>query len=166
MTDPRRDPVAARAAALGRWGERSLIERWLDKIVLDRSGCWLWTGATDGHGYGQINVGGRPVKAYRLAYELLVGPIPAGFHIDHLCRVRLCVNAAHLEPVTVDENNRRSREAVGHHNALKAHCPRGHPYDERNTRIGRTACGGVGRWCRPCHIEANRRYLQRKAGIA
>jgi HNH endonuclease len=129
---------------------KPLEERFRAKVRVDEAtGCWLWTAATDGHGYGQINVAGVPVKAQRIAWVLYVGPIPDGLHIDHLCRVRLCVNPAHLEPVTAAENTRRQLAAIGHPNSRKTHCPRGHPYNAR-------------RGCTPCHTEASRRYRARQ----
>lgn len=70
----------------------------------DGSGCWIWTGALTTNGYGQVRWGDRTLRAYRLVYELLVGPIPDGLQLDHLCRNRRCVNPAHLEPVTQWEN--------------------------------------------------------------
>lgn len=83
------------------------LERWVDITP----GCWLWTGAKNWTGYGQrsVRVDGkvRTARAHRMAYELLVGPIPEGLTIDHLCRVRHCVNPDHLEPVTMKENARR-----------------------------------------------------------
>lgn len=78
--------------------------------------CWLWTGRIGKGGYGQMRVKptGRPfgvMPAHRLAYQLLVGPIPAGMTIDHLCRVKNCVRPEHLEPVTASENTKRRWEA-------------------------------------------------------
>ena len=71
---------------------------------VDRSGsCWLWLAATS-HGYGTFQSNGKLVRAHRYAYELLVGPIPGGLVIDHLCRTTACVNPEHLEPVTQREN--------------------------------------------------------------
>lgn len=74
--------------------------------------CWLWRGALDRHGYGRVGVGGtRTALAHRVAYMLAVGPIPDGFVLDHLCRIRACVNPAHLEPVTQVVNLERARAA-------------------------------------------------------
>lgn len=86
------------------------------------NGCWLWNGARTAAGYGWVRVNGESVAAHRWAYETLVGPIPDGLHIDHLCHTndltcrggdacphRPCVNPSHLEPVTNAENARRGR---------------------------------------------------------
>jgi hypothetical protein len=75
--------------------------------VLISDGCWVWTGTTDKDGYGVLGVDGRFVRAHRFAYELLVGPIPEGLELDHLCFNRPCVNPGDLEPVTTQENLRR-----------------------------------------------------------
>lgn len=83
--------------------------------------CWLWTGAKGREGgYGHFWVAGRKVAAHRFAYELLVGPIPDGLVLDHLCRETLCVRPSHLEPVTQAENTRR-----GLRGALKERCGSG-----------------------------------------
>lgn len=71
--------------------------------------CWEWIGARIAAGYGVFWNGRLNTYAHRFAYELLVGPIPAGLTIDHLCRNTSCVNPAHMEPVTRAENNRRTR---------------------------------------------------------
>jgi hypothetical protein len=72
--------------------------------------CWRWTACTS-NGYGRFSVKRQPVLAHRFAYELLVGPIPEGLELDHLCRNRWCVNPDHLEPVTHDENVRRANDS-------------------------------------------------------
>ena len=90
--------------------------------------------------------------AHRVAYELQVGPIPVGLQLDHLCRVRSCVNPAHLEPVTSAENTRRGLRA------MKTHCPQGHPYAGENLLIRPTGQ----RRCRTCHLAGKRAgYLKR-----
>lgn len=72
--------------------------------------CWLWTGSRVPLGYGQFNATTKaPTRAHRWAWEYLVGPIPEGMHLDHLCRNPPCVNPDHLEPVTPGENFRRSQ---------------------------------------------------------
>lgn len=84
-------------------------ERFWSKVTKTDT-CWLWAAASERNGYGAIREPGtgRMLYAHRLAYEWLVGPIPEGLHIDHLCNVRRCVNPSHLEAVTQQENNVRS----------------------------------------------------------
>ena len=122
------------------------------------TGCWLWTASDNGRGYGTFRVGEKMVRAHRYAYERWVGPIPKGLQLDHLCRVRCCVNPDHLEAVTCQENLLRG-ETVPAANAAKTHCPQGHEYNEENTYVylnGR-------RHCRTCQADANVRYRARKA---
>jgi hypothetical protein len=85
--------------------DRGVFRAWHN--VSKTETCWLWIGAIKESGYG--NHGGT--GAHRFMYQLLVGPIPPGLQLDHLCRVRNCVNPAHLEPVTPSENVRRERAA-------------------------------------------------------
>src|SRR5262245_43846462 len=72
------------------------------------SGCWLWLGSLDRGGYGRVSSKGwrgcRNRLAHRLAYEAFISPIPDELTLDHRCRVRSCVNPAHLRPVTRGEN--------------------------------------------------------------
>ncbi|MFI1942236.1 HNH endonuclease signature motif containing protein [Streptomyces purpureus] len=124
----------------------------------DRSGaCWLWTKALDRHGYAEIKIDRRHYLAHRVSYELFVGPIPPGLVIDHLCRVRSCLNPAHLEPVTNRENVLRG-EGLAAQNAAKAHCPQGHPYDEANTILRPSGS----RRCRACHNASTNRKVRNR----
>ncbi len=120
------------------------------------SPCVLWQGARNNNGYGVRTVCQRQVLAHRYAYEMERGPIPDGLELDHLCRVRECVNPAHLEPVTHAENMRRSAPAQ------KTHCQRGHEFSDENTRI---APNGR-RICRACRREWQRRDTARRKGVA
>lgn len=71
-------------------------------------GCWLWEGRVTACGYGQMSMpGARKEYAHRVAYRAFCGEIPAGFAVDHLCRVKRCVNPEHLEAVSYSENTRR-----------------------------------------------------------
>lgn len=85
--------------------------RFESRFTVDESGCWLWTGYVKPSGYATMSVNSKMQWVHRLSYEVLVGPIPAGLQLDHLCRVRNCVNPAHLEPVTGRENTIRSYAA-------------------------------------------------------
>jgi hypothetical protein len=82
---------------------RGLTDAW----IVDENGCWLWQRTIDRGGYGALNGS----TAHRFVYEMYRGPIPEGLHIDHLCRVRHCVNPDHMEPVTKAENCRRGVNA-------------------------------------------------------
>lgn len=115
--------------------------------------CWLWTG-TKPDGYGRFYYDGAKRPAHRFAYELLVGPIPAGLEIDHLCRNHGCVNPDHLEPVTHAENLRRGKTRAWW-NERKTHCKHGHPFTPENTY---TYPGRKKRGCRTCTRERHRRY--------
>lgn len=107
-----RDEINARRRAMRPHGPTPVDRFWARVLKTDT--CWLWQGATAGRWnlrYGQTRWAGRVAMAHRVAYELLVGAIPDGLQIDHLCRNPLCVNPAHLEPVTNAENARRGHEA-------------------------------------------------------
>lgn len=116
---------------------------WRD--VAKGDGCWTWVGSTRKQ-YGRIQVDGRAVVAHRFAYELLVGPIPEGKTLDHLCRNTLCVNPDHLEPVTLEENIRRAHPAV-----RSGACAKGHAFTAENTY--RPPGSPSRRICRTCQRE-------------
>lgn len=121
--------------------------------------CWEWTRGHDQHGYGNFYFEGRDVRAHRWAYEFLVGPIPEGRELDHLCRNPPCVNPDHLEPVTRRVNT--TRGARPHMHAAKMHCPQGHPYDEVNTY--RSPSRPTERICRSCQRIRMRDYYIRRS---
>ena len=136
------------------------LGRWIDR---DSSECWIWTGAINLGGYGKTQINGRTCGAHRVVYELHVGPIAAGLTLDHLCRVRRCVNPAHLEPVSMRENLHRGN-TVNAANAVKVTCKRGHPFDSENTYT----FGRAYRQCRECarmharNYQARRRLMKRE----
>ncbi len=125
---------------------------------IDASGdCWEWTGKAAKTGYGIVSHNDKQQLVHRFVWEQLVGEIPDGLQIDHLCRNRLCCNPDHLEPVTSLENSRRGQSWS--HNTSKTHCPKGHPYSGRNliTRTDR----GNGRECQTCANARSRDYYRR-----
>ena len=122
-------------------------ERWLS-CVDKTPDCWLWTGQLNNKGYGLFSINGGKRAAHRVGYEMWVGAIPAHLVLDHLCLVKRCVNPAHLEPVTVAENQRRM-------GATKTQCKYGHAYTEENTY--RSPRGE--RRCRECSRERDRRRV-------
>lgn len=106
-------------------------------------GCWEWRGAPlQTSGYCRVKMGGVSVMAHRAVYEALVGPIPAGLQLDHLCRNRRCVRPDHLEPVTASVNQRRGTSPASE-NANKTACARGHALSGSNLFVrkdGRRLC--------------------------
>ena len=127
--------------------------------------CWVWTAYRNPNGYGKFRLGGhgKKVLAHRYAYELLVRPIPEGLTLDHLCRVRSCVNPSHLEPVTRGENVLRGEGLAAIH-ARQTHCAHGHAFDEANTyhepMYPRVRC------CRTCHrLRESARYHRLRRGV-
>jgi hypothetical protein len=111
---------------------KTVPDRVITDIEVVSNGCWLWKLATNPKGYGILNNRrSRNSLAHREFYEHFVGEIPEGLQLDHLCRVRRCVNPGHLEPVTHEENQRRG---VGPWGSITiTHCPRGHEYTPENT---------------------------------
>ena len=137
---------------------RTLEQRFWPKVRI-APGCWEWLAYKVKTGYGRFRVGGAKgdmVPAHRVAYELLIGPIPAGKDIDHLCRNPSCVNPAHMEPVTRAENVMRGI-GYGPTNAAKTHCKRAHIFDAKNTYLDKHGK----RQCRACKAMKQREYVRR-----
>jgi hypothetical protein len=141
---------------------RPVLDRILEK--LDVGFCWIYlgektTGSKYASGYGTIRRGGRyegRVLTHRAVWEGLVGPIPDGLQLDHVCRVKLCCNPDHLEPVTPAVNVHRSSGGPG--KPRKTHCKQGHEFTDENTKI----TAGRFRNCRACCNAASAKYYQRK----
>lgn len=121
----------------------------MDRVV-KTEGCWRWLGSHS-RGYSYAWRAGRMRLAHREVYELLIGPVPPGKQLDHLCRNRGCVNPNHLEPVSQREN--MARGICWERNRSKTHCPHGHPYDAANTSYMK---GSKRRRCLTCHRERER----------
>lgn len=121
--------------------------------------CWVWTGAINGGGYGWFRLFGRDAKPHRIAYRDFGNKLPDELEIDHLCRNKACVNPAHLEAVTHQENV--SRGVAGN----RTHCPHGHEYSPENTTVF-VRNGREVRYCSTCLRESQRksniRYAQKQ----
>ena len=129
--------------------------RFWAKVDRTPDGCWYWCGKTLPNGYGVYRSGGAQVSAHRYAYQLSNGIIPIPLTIDHLCRIRHCVNPDHLEAVTLAENIRRGSggtsggKASGAKKRAMTVCRHGHPFDQHNTRFRENGT----RACKACERE-------------
>jgi hypothetical protein len=113
--------------------------------------CWIFCGATNGAGYGQISLAGRKVYVHRAVYEHCRRPIPAGLVLDHLCGNRSCFNPDHLEAVTQQVNTLRALRDP------RTHCAHGHAWTTANTYL--TSHGA--RQCRACKADRQREHRLR-----
>lgn len=123
--------------------------------------CWIWTASLDPNGYGQFAVDATKAsnsvrRAHRVVYEVVVGPVSEDLDLDHLCRVRACVNPSHLEPVSRRVNILRGFTLPARQ-VMFTHCPQGHPYDEQNTYWY-----GNNRKCRKCRYQAGVRAAAKR----
>lgn len=128
----------------------SIEERFWVKVDAEGD-CWEWTAYRNPDGYGYFGITSRDVRmAHRWSWEHLVGLIPAGMQIDHMCRNRGCVNPDHLRVVTLVDNVLLG-EGPPARNARKTHCPEGHAYAGDNVRVYARPSGTPSRYCRACH---------------
>lgn len=158
------------------WGRNAPLAVRILRDCVEVDGCWRRR-VTLSTGYSLVQKprNGGPVLAHRALYELMVGPIPAGHDLDHLCHTadptclrdrdcphRACCNPAHLEPVTERENTLRGSSPIAL-NAAKTHCHNGHEFTPENTYVVRTAARRLpGRGCRECR----RLYMRARRAAA
>lgn len=143
---------------------RDPVDCIMEKVAMQSDDCWIFTGSLGGGGYGKIAVDRKARPAHRVMYERLVGPVPDGMVLDHLCSVRTCVNPAHLEPVTQRENVLRSiAKGDAPHMTPSSHCRKGHEFTPENTQHVIDRFGRPGRRCRRCVARNQRAYKARRA---
>lgn len=120
--------------------------------------CWEWMGQRTTGGYGVLSVKGRMHMTHRLVYEVLVGPIPVGLQIDHLCRNRACCRPDHLEPVTAKVNSERGMRAQAEE------CKYGHPFSGDNLGFRKQSRYPhlVARVCLTCQRDRGRRGQEKR----
>lgn len=128
-------------------------------------GCWLWTGELNSAGYGRISRGNNRyglrerLLAHRVSYEMHKGPVPMGMDLDHLCRVRMCVNPSHLEPVTRSENNLRGDLMRRKGKRRTGFCAQGHVLDPNAI----SPVSGRLRSCPICSAQRTLKYRKEKS---
>lgn len=111
-------------------------------MPVTETGCWIWLCKTDKHGYGRFGPG---KLTHRVSYELYRGAIPKDMTLDHICRVRCCINPEHLRLASWDEARKQAHD----HWRSRTHCVRGHEYSEANTGVNRNG-KGISRYCKAC----------------
>lgn len=122
--------------------------------------CWPWRGAINGAGYGTYAL----KMAHRLVYEVLVGEVPAGMQLDHICRNRWCVNPAHLEVVSAKENAQRGLRHLPRVKGKRGtHCHRGHVLSGENLYLVIDKHGQSHRKCRTCRGQQRTKSLAERA---
>ena len=130
---------------------RSIEERMWDHVRTEKGGCWLWEGYVDKDGYGRMVSREHSVVVsgyvHRMAWEQYRGAIPKGMQIDHLCKIKNCVNPEHLEVTSPQVNNLRSNSMAAKY-ARRDACKHGHPLTGANVRkVGNT------RVCQTCNRQ-------------
>jgi hypothetical protein len=128
----------------------AMLDRFLSKTIPEpNSGCLLWTAHVSKDGYGRFGIGRIAHEAHRVAYKLFKGEIPQGLCVDHICKVRSCVNPNHLRLLTREDNSRFQ----DNFNARKKHCKCGNEYTLINDR----------RICKLCQAKASKKFREKSA---
>lgn len=153
MKYPPRQPPAADA-----WADKRAAF-WMNVNKTD--GCWLWTGRISGGGYGRFSVAGKDHSAHRLSMMDAGVAIPDGMVADHICRVRNCVNPAHLRAVTQRINTLENSVGIIAVGAVREVCINGHPFTPENTKII-VRKGQEHRHCRACKTDYTDAWRDRK----
>lgn len=142
--------------------EDKYIRRFWSRVNKTES-CWLWMRSLDDKGYGRFYNGKSMSFAHILSYELVIGSVPSGLELDHLCRNVACCNPEHLEPVTHRENVLRGTGPTAIY-ARATHCVSGHPFSGDNL-IVHVRKRGPERMCRICKNRRAREVRARKRAL-
>lgn len=139
--------------------KRLPIHRFMEKIEVQRNGCWYWTASRNQKGYGLFGDEDRKCKsAHRWLWQKMFGPVPLGMQLDHFkCDTPQCVQPYHVRPVSPRENTLRGNGLTAVH-AAKTHCINGHEFSEENTGQQQK-----GRRCKTCKREADSRHWRKKS---
>ena len=143
-----------------------LPERFWSKCIPEpNSGCWIWIAGVrdkkEGYGCFQMSTGVNR-RSHQVCYEALIGEVPDGLQLDHKCRLRLCCNPSHLEPVVQRINVLRG-EGLAAQAARRTHCAAGHLYTDENTYMRvRTGRQESSRVCRQCKNARERQARLQK----
>ena len=135
-------------------------ERFWSRVFYAPDGCWLWMAATDKKGYGYFYAAGKLVRPHRW----VIGPVPEGMQVDHICNVPGCVRPEHLRIVTPRENLLAEHSLTTTRQlALRTHCPRGHELSGNN--LVPTVAKRGHRSCRSCNCAVIQRANLRRKGL-
>lgn len=132
-------------------------------VAIPFSGCWIWIGALDKSGYGQLTFNGKHMRAHRASYESYNNQTKRPLLVCHTCDVRECVNPEHLYSGNYKDNRRDMLERSDwkHPYGLRSSCSKGHQYTEGSFRIDSDGSRG----CKICHRDWKRAYRLKQKGM-